>query len=76
MNRLSLSDILKSVAVTVIVGLLTWIAVNTMKVPEIQNRYEDLKEQNGRQDELLQQEITHRIELEKQILILQTKLEK
>lgn len=76
MNRLSLSDILKSVAVTVIVGLLTWIAVNTMKVPEIQNRYEDLKEQNGRQDELLQQEITHRYELEKQILILQTKLEK
>lgn len=67
---------LGTVSVSVIIGLLTWIGTNTNQVPELKNQIIDLKEQNGRQDELLQQEITHRYELEKQLLILQTRLEK
>ena len=74
--KLTISDILKSVVVSAILGLLTWIAVNTMKVPEIQSRYEDLKAQSERHDELFQQEIDKRVEIEKQLLILQTRLEK
>jgi hypothetical protein len=73
MNRLNLSDIIKSIVVTIIVGLLTWIALSVKDVPQLKD---DNKNQHDRYDELIQQEIDKRIELEKQILILQTRLEK
>lgn len=73
MNRLSLSDIIKSIVVTIIVGLLTWIALSVKDVPQLKD---DNKNQHDRYDELIDQEIQKRIELEKQILILQTRLEK
>jgi hypothetical protein len=67
---INLKNILTGIATTLVISLLTWIAINTNQVPELKNQIIDLKEQNGRQDELLQQEMekVHALQIEIAIL--------
>ena len=74
----TLKNILIGVVTSVIIALLTWIAVSVRDVPYLK---EDLREQSGRHDDLIQQEMDKRekmekkiTDLEKQVLILETKL--
>jgi hypothetical protein len=71
---MNLKPILTSIATAAIIAVLSGIWYNTRDVPQFKERFEDIKVQNDRYDELIQQEIEKRIELEKEILILKTKL--
>jgi hypothetical protein len=76
----TLKNILIGLATSVIIALLTWVAINTKDVPYLK---EDLREQSLRHDALIQQEMDKRekmekkiTDLEKQVLILEIKLQK
>ena len=75
-----LKNILIGIAMFVITSLLGWIGYNTMDVPYMKEttreKFDDVKIQNDRQDEIIQQEIekVHRMEIE--IATLKAKLDK
>jgi len=68
-----LKEILMGVAISAIIALLGWVAINTKDVPYLK---EDLREQSLRQDELIQELLDKNEKLKERILILELKLEK
>jgi hypothetical protein len=70
-----LKEILTGVSVAIIIGLLSWVGYNTRNVSDVKEKYNDLRQQIERHDELFQQEIDKRVELEKELLIIKTQLQ-
>lgn len=63
-----LKEILMGVAISVIIGLLGWVAVNTKDVPYLK---EDLRQQSERQDELIQELLDKNEALKERVLALE-----
>jgi hypothetical protein len=68
--------ILPSLLTAILLAILTAVVKIYLTVETIPDKFDDNKIQHSRYDELLQQEIEKRQTMEKQIIILQTKLEK
>jgi hypothetical protein len=66
-------NILIGVVTSVIIALLTWIAMSVRDVPYLK---EDLREQSLRQDELIQELLDKNEKLKERIIVLELKLAK
>ena len=71
----TLKTILIGIVIFIITSLLGWIGWNTRDVPNLNEKFENVKTQLDRHDELFNQEIEKRHLMEIEIVKLQTKLD-
>jgi hypothetical protein len=68
--------ILPSLLTAILLAILTAVVKIYLTVETIPDKFDDNKIQHQRYDELLQQEIEKRVAIEKELIKIQTKLEK